>query len=92
MYILQVQLHDFAVAVDGVFPRQGAITHKRICCVSRKCAVAAGDSCTNVAHCAHLHAPHHPWLGTPGVSAVSVLLHRYGDISDCILPIKGMSQ
>lgn len=49
--------------------------------VSRKRAFAARDSCTVVAHRAHLHAPHHPRTGTPGGSAKSHLLHKYAQLS-----------
>lgn len=50
-------------------------------CVSRKCAFAACNRCSIVTNCAHLHAPQHPWVGAPGRFAMSILLHRYGELS-----------
>lgn len=66
------------------FP-QGGDNALKIFFVSRKCAVAACNSCTDVSHCAYLHAPQRPWVGTLGVSAMSVLLHRFGEISHHVL-------
>lgn len=75
-YICSLTVH-----VDGWFSHKMALMRKISFCVSRECAFAACNSCSFVTHCAHLHAPQHPWVGTPGGSAMSILLHRYGELS-----------
>lgn len=85
---LPINVHSagncWTVHVDRCFPHKMALMLKEKClpfCVSRKRAFAACNSCSTVTHCANLHAPQHPWIGTSGSSAMSILLHRYGDLS-----------